>query len=100
MTLRHGIARAIATAALAGSLAGCSLFAPSPPVSPVVEACRSQADDAPAVRAIMNKFEGNQHYQREHMDELNAAKQDATTECLRSRGVVRRGGVERQKPLQ
>lgn len=81
-------------------LAGCSLFAPSKPVSPEEAACRRDAEDAPAVKAIMNKMEGNQNYQRQHMEDLEAAKQDATVACLQSRGVVRRGGVERQKPLR
>ena len=81
-------------------VAGCSLFDTDKPVSPQEAACRREAENAPAVKAIMNKFEGNQNYQREHMDDLNAAKQDATVACLQSRGVVRRGGVERQKPLQ
>ena len=81
-------------------LAGCSLFTPSKPVSPQEAACRREAEDTPAVKAIMNKFEGNQNYQRQHLDDLEAAKQDATVACLQSRGVVRRGGVERQKPLQ
>ena len=48
----------------------------------------------------MNKFEGNENYQRQHVDDLEAAKKDATVACLQNRGVVRRGGVERQKPLQ
>ena len=88
---------AVSTALL---LAGCSLFGPAKPVSPQEAACRREAEDTPAVKAIMNKMEGNQNYQREHMEDLEAAKQDATVTCLQSRGVVRRGGVERQKPLR
>lgn len=84
----------------AALLPGCTLFTPGPPVSPQQAACERQANNAPAVLAIMNKIEGNIHYQREHEDDLRAAKQDATLACLRTQGIVRPGGVERQKPLR
>ena len=101
--LPHPVLLLAAVLSVAVPLAGCGLFgpaAPTPPPSPEQAACESQANTAPAVREIMNKIVGNAHYQREHEDDLRAAKQDATLACLRARGIVRSGGVERQKPLR
>ena len=73
-------------------LAGC---APSTPEGQ----CSSAVNDDPVVKAIIIKGTGNPHYQMESQDELRAAKQDALVKCLKGRGVIRGGGVERQKPL-
>jgi len=81
-------------------LSGCSLFAPAKTVSPQEATCRSEANDNPVVKDMMTKAAGSEYYRLEHQDDLNAAKQDATVACLQRRGVTRRGGVERQKPLQ
>lgn len=86
--------------AIALTLPACSLFTPAAPVDPQQAACRSEADDTPLVKDMMAKAAGSEYYRLEHDDELNAAKQDATVACLQRRGIARRGGVERQKPLK
>ncbi len=80
--------------ALVLALAACASTPPSPE-----RACESAANDDPKVKAIIIKGAGNPHAQLEDQDLLRAAKQDATLACLRSRGLIPRGGVERQKPL-
>ena len=81
---------------MSGALAGCGRGA-SPATDQ--EACARQADDDPVVKELIIKGAGNPHFQLEGQDQLRAAQQDATLACLRSRGVCRAGGVERQKPL-
>jgi len=63
------------------------------------EACARQANDDPVVKELIIRGAGNPHFQMEGQDQLRATKQDAMLACLRARGVVRPGGVERQKPL-
>ena len=74
--------------------AGCATGPQTPE-----QACRSAANDAPKVKDIIIRTAGNPAAQAADQDLLAAAKQDATLDCLRARGVIRRGGVERQKPL-
>ena len=62
------------------------------------EFCERQAQNDPVVKQMIIKGVGNQHFQLEGQDQLHAAQQDALLACLRSRGVIRRGGVERLKP--
>lgn len=63
------------------------------------QACAQSANEDPAVKLLMNKMLGSQNLAREDEDLLAATKQDAMLRCLRGRGVIPRGGVERQKPL-
>ena len=86
--------------ALTLALSACTLFAPAAPMDPQKAACRSEADDTPAVKDMMAKAAGSEYYRLQHQDDLNAAKQDATVACLQRRGIASRGGVERQKPLK
>lgn len=79
---------------LALLLAGC---APARPANDQ-QACASQANDDPKVKALVERALGNPSFQFTGSEELAAAKQDATVACLRARGVVRGGGVERQRP--
>ncbi len=78
--------------ALALLLAGCAGSGPE-------GQCTGAVNDDPVVKAIIIKGTGNPHYQMDSQDELRAAKQDALVRCLKGRGVIRGGGVERQKPL-
>lgn len=82
------------SALLLAVLAGCA----ATPATPQ-GACEALANDDPTVKTIIIKQAGNPHAQLEGQTELRAAKQDATLACLRNRGAIRRGGVERQKPL-
>ncbi len=61
------------------------------------QACERQANEDPAVKELIIKGLGNPYVQATRQGELRAAKGDATIACLRARGVVRPGGVERQK---
>ena len=78
------------------AIAGCS-SATQPPSEQ--EVCARQANDDPVVKELIIKGAGNPHFQMEGQDQLRAAKQDATLACLRGRGVIKPGGVERQKPI-
>ena len=81
-------------------LAGCApTAAPLRAPGTDQEACARQANDDPVVKELIIRGAGNPHFQMEGQDQLRAAKQDAALACLRARGVVRQGGVERQKPL-
>ena len=75
-------------------LAGCARGPATP-----LQTCESLANDDPKVKTIIIRGVGNPHAQLEDQDLLRAAKQDATLACLRTRGLIPRGGVERQKPL-
>ena len=81
--------------AIALLLAGCA--GPAPSADQV--SCERQANDDPLVREMLLKAAGNPHYLLDEQDAMRAAKQDAALRCLRGRGVIRPGGVERQKPL-
>ena len=65
----------------------------------VRDTCERQAESDPEVKRLIIKGVGSAYFLHKSQDELNAAKQDAMTACLRERGVIRKGGVERQKPL-
>ena len=62
------------------------------------EFCDRQAENDPVVKQMIMKGAGNLAFQMEGRDQLHAAEQDARLACLRSRGVIPPGGVERQKP--
>lgn len=78
---------------LACAVAGCGSAEPKTDD----EICRAQADNDPVVKELILKGTGNPHFLLEGQDQLYAARQDATTACLRSRGVIPPGGVERLK---
>ncbi len=81
---------------VAALLAGC---ADSGPMTDQ-QACEKQANDDPVVKLMIMKGAGTTHYMIEHQDELKAARQDAVLNCLRARGLVAPGGVERvKKPI-
>ena len=75
-------------------LAGCGTAE-----SPDQRACNRQADEDPAVKALILKGVGNPYFQNNSQEELHIAKQQARLACLRRRGLAPAGGVERQKPL-
>jgi len=78
------------------ALGACSTGAPR---TPDQVACERQANDDPTVSLLLIKGAGSEHFALEHQEDLRAARQTATVACLQSRGVIRRGGVERQRPL-
>lgn len=80
---------------LAAPLIACTAASSNPDE----RACASAANDDPAVKLLIIKGVGNEHFQIESQDELRAAKQQARLTCLRGRGAIPPGGVERQKPL-
>jgi len=63
-------------------------------------ACESEVNKDPTVQDIIMKGAGSEHYMLENQDRLRLAKQRARLACLRSRGVLPKGGgVEAQRPL-
>lgn len=84
---------------LLATMLALTACAPSPAPTTDKDACARQANDDPVVKELITRGAGNPHFQVEGQDQLRAAKQDAALACLRARGVVRQGGVERQKPL-
>ena len=83
-------------------LSGCGTFGGNA-VAPIgvplsdEQFCQRQANDDPAVKLLIMKGLGNQNFALSSQQQLAEAKQDATNSCLRSRGVIPKGGVERQK---
>lgn len=73
-------------------LAGCAGSDATPE-----QACARQADDDPAVQEIQRQNAGTEQLQWEHQGKLRVARQDATLACLRGRGLIQKGGVERQR---
>ena len=79
-------------------LAACSATpAPLADRSPQERACETQADQDPAVRQTLGIAAGNLNWQWQHTSEINQAKRDAVTRCLRARGLAPRGGVEKPR---
>ena len=64
------------------------------PASPEAAACERQADADPAVRDLLLKSAGSEHFQIEHAQDLKDARARATLICLRRRGLAPPGGVE------
>ena len=87
------------TVALALLLAACGTAQPVTEQTTNERSCARQAESDPAVNELLQKAAGSPAFARNNEDLINTAKQDATVACLRGRGVVRGGGVERQRPL-
>ncbi|GAC1346318.1 MAG: hypothetical protein NVSMB18_28190 [Acetobacteraceae bacterium] len=75
-------------------LAGCAGSDATPE-----QACARQAYDDPAVQEIQRQNAGTEQLQWENQDKLRIARQEATLACLRGRGLIQKGGVERQRRL-
>jgi hypothetical protein len=107
MTLRLAIFGTI----LLGLLSGCGTLSglgdrlgggpaiPLPSGVPPADVafCQHQAEDAPKVKEMEMIGLGNVNYAASNQLELRQAKQDALMGCLRGRGVIPPGGVERPK---
>ncbi len=78
-------------------LGGCSSGPPPAPRSPEEEACARQANEDPVVRDMQAKAAGNLDWQWQNGNRIRMARQDATTRCLRARGLAPMGGVERPR---
>lgn len=79
-------------------LAACTAAGPSKaPLGAAEDACASQADADPAVKADLGKAAGTLDWQWQHSGQIRQAKRDAITKCLRARGLAPRGGVERPR---
>lgn len=62
-------------------------------------ACKAEAERSPVVRELIAKGAGSPTFLAESQEELKVSRQAAMLGCLRARGAIRPGGVERQKPL-
>ncbi len=81
-------------------LASCAAEPQTPePQTLEMAACRKQADHDRVVQDLEMKGAGSDMFRREHEETLKQARQQATLDCLRGRGLVRPGGVERQRPI-
>jgi hypothetical protein len=76
-------------------LAGCAA-ATTPPTPQA--ACEREAQDDPVVRDMRMKGAGSPSYLAWEQERMRIAVQEATLRCLRARGIIRPGGVERPKP--
>ncbi len=79
-------------------LAGCSTARTAGTAEE--RACEREANDSPIVQQLVLTGLGNPYFRANNQDELAAAKQQALLGCLRRTGLVPKGGVERQKPLE
>jgi hypothetical protein len=92
--------KALAAAGVLMALAGCGMLpARLPPQTPDQAACAAKAEEDPQVKLLIIKGLGNASFRDENQETLRLARADASRACLVSRGAVRPGGVERQKPL-
>ncbi len=85
----------LALLALLAPLAACGLS--DSPVASIPSGCQDQVYNDPQVKDLLMKSAGSAGFARNHENELQAAKQDATTRCLQAKGLVPSGGVERPK---
>ena len=67
------------------------------PLSPQEEACTGQANQDPALREAREIAAGQPNWQFQHEPEIEQLKRDAITRCLKTRGLMSRGGVERAR---
>ena len=76
-------------------LAGCAArpSAPAVPDSPEVAACRIEARENPQRRLLLQRRVTGNAPQIDRM--VEEAEQSALSECLRRRGGIEEGGVER-----
>ena len=78
------------------TLAACS-STPRPATDADHRACKDQAYDDPVVKAMIMKSAGTDRYVIDNQYAMKYAEEDAVLTCLRARGLVPPGGVERQK---
>jgi hypothetical protein len=79
-------------------LASCGESGPkivAAPLSPQEQACAAQADQDPALRQARAIGAGQLDWEFQHEPEVEQLKRDAITRCLKARGLLSRGGVER-----
>lgn len=67
------------------------------PLSPQEQACAAQADQDPALKEARAISAGRLEWEWQHEPQIEQIKRDAITRCLRSRGLMPRGGVERAR---
>lgn len=91
--MRHAAIMLAGLAGLAG-LSGCA--APDRPLTDQ-DYCARQAVNDPAVKDLLMKAAGSPYLLREGERQRHAAEQDAQIACLRKRGIIPPGGVERPK---
>ena len=84
---------------LGAALALLALLAACAPETPIERDCDKAADNDPTVKLLIMKGLGNPYIQGTTHGELKAAEQQARLACLRRRGLVPPGGVERPRPI-
>lgn len=93
---RHTLPLGLALAALAG----CSSLSPfdNSPSADFPNVCETQVYADPSVKSLLARSAGSESFARNHAEELHYAKLDAARRCMEQRGMIRTGGVERQRP--
>ncbi len=81
------------------ALSGCAAPNPSLTDRPLTDQdyCARQAMNDPAVKDLLMKAAGSPYLLREDERQRHAAEQDAQVACLRKRGIIPPGGVERPR---
>ena len=67
------------------------------PLTPQEEACNAQADKDPALEEARGIAAGRLDWQWQNGPEMRQIRRDAITRCLKARGLMPRGGVERER---
>lgn len=67
------------------------------PLSPQEQACAAQADEDPALKEARAISASQPNWEFQHGPEMEQLKRDAVTRCLKARGLMPRGGVERAR---
>ena len=81
---------------LAVALAGCAVDTVKE--IPIPKVCEEQVYADPVVKDLIMKGAGTENFRVNHVNQLRAAKDDATTRCMQQKGLARPGGgVERPR---
>ena len=89
----------LCTLGLLAAVAGCSFDnVDTVKALPIPPACERQVYDDPVVKDLITKGAGTEYFRINHVNQLRAAKDDATLRCMQQKGLARPGGgVERPR---
>ena len=84
--------------ALALALNACGDSLPDPLDAPIPPVCEEQVYADPVVKDLIMKGAGTENFRINHVNQLKAAKQDASLRCKQQKGLAQPGGgVERPR---
>jgi hypothetical protein len=80
------------------ALAACGPSRPDPLDAPIPAVCEDQVYADPVVKDLIMKGAGTEYFRINHVNQLKAAKQDASLRCQQQKGLAPPGGgVERPR---